>query len=69
MITTPTVAMMANPRPYLDRLAGAVELAAARWALRDVITLADQASGLTDGELRTRLLALADCVSCARPPT
>lgn len=49
-----------NPQPFLDHLAGTVHLAVARSTLRDVITLADQAPGLTDQELRARLVALAD---------
>lgn len=63
-VSAPTV----NPRPYPARLAGTVELAAERLVLREVITLADQVSGLTDDELRTRLLWLADRVCCTRPP-
>ncbi len=51
---------VASPQPFLDHLAGTVELAAARSTLRDVITLADQAPGLTDQELRARLVALAE---------
>ncbi|MGH3538125.1 MAG: hypothetical protein ACRDQJ_07445 [Pseudonocardiaceae bacterium] len=43
-----------SPQPYLDRLAVVV-------MLRQVITLADQAAGITDMELRARLLALAGC--------
>ncbi|MGH3769032.1 MAG: hypothetical protein ACRDS0_31660 [Pseudonocardiaceae bacterium] len=50
-----------NPcqRPFLDHLAGTVELAVARSTLREVCALADQAPGLTDTDLRARLLALA----------
>ena len=48
-----------NPRSYLDYLAATVELAGARSALRALLTLADDAPGLTDTELRTRLVALA----------
>jgi transposase-like protein len=51
-----------NPRPYFDRLAAAVELAAARSMLRQVIALVDQAPGLTDAQLRTRLVVLAGLV-------
>jgi len=52
-----------NPQPYLDRLAATVEqLGAARFMLRQVIALADDAPGLTDRELRDRLLALAEIV-------
>ncbi|HET9254019.1 MAG TPA: hypothetical protein VFO16_02310 [Pseudonocardiaceae bacterium] len=43
-----------------NRLAAAVDLAAARSVLRDVITLADQAPGLTDEQLRHRLAGLAE---------
>jgi len=41
-----------NPRPYLDRLAAAVELA-------EVLALADSAPGLTDAQLREALSGLA----------
>lgn len=52
-----------NPQPYLDRLAATVELlGAARCLLRQVIELAEDADGLTDADLRARLLAQA----CAR---
>ncbi len=43
---------LVNPQPYLDRLAASVDL-------RQIITLADQAPGLTDAQLRARLLTLA----------
>jgi hypothetical protein len=53
-----------NPRPlpaYLADLgAAAEEIGRLRWALRQVIALADDAPGLTDCQLRDRLLALAD---------
>jgi hypothetical protein len=52
---------MVNPRPFLDLLAATVELAAARSILRELIRLADQVPGLTDEQLRFRLLALAEC--------
>jgi hypothetical protein len=48
-----------NARPYLDLLTAAVDVAVARSVLRQVIALADQASILTDVELRVRLVALA----------
>lgn len=48
-----------RPQPFLDRLTGTVELAAARSVLRAVITLADEAPGISDEELRSRLLILA----------
>ena len=38
-----------------------MELAAARSVLREIIALAEQASGLTDEQLRFRLRALAEC--------
>jgi transposase-like protein len=51
-----------NPQPYLDRLAATVEqLGATRSVLRQVCTLADDASTITDQQLRDRLLALASC--------
>jgi hypothetical protein len=53
--------LVVNPRPFLDHLAAAVELTAARSVLRKIITLADQAPVLTDEQLRFRLLALAEC--------
>jgi hypothetical protein len=46
-----------------DLGAAAQEIRRLRWALAQVITLADEMPTLTDVELRTRLLAL---VSCAR---
>ncbi|MGH4007516.1 MAG: hypothetical protein ACRDTH_05005 [Pseudonocardiaceae bacterium] len=50
-----------NPQPFFDRLAAAVDqLGAARSVLRAAIALAEEAATLTDGELRDRLLALAD---------
>ena len=50
-----------NPRPFLERISATVELAAARSVLREIIALADQVAGLTDEQLRVRLLALAKC--------
>lgn len=53
---------MVSPRPawlFLDHLSGTVDLAAARSVLREIITLGDQAPGLTDEQLRFRLLTLA----------
>jgi hypothetical protein len=51
-----------RPRPaYLvDLGAAAEEIGRLHWALRQVIALADEAPGLTDAQLRQRLLALAD---------
>lgn len=43
----------------VDHLAATVELAAARSVLREIITLADDAPGLTGEQLRFRLAALA----------
>jgi hypothetical protein len=44
----------------LDDLgAAAQEIGRLRWTLRQVVTLADDAPGLTDQQLRDRLLALA----------
>jgi hypothetical protein len=47
-----------------------VELAATRSVLRELIRLADQASGLTEEQVRFRLLALVEYTtlrSCAVP--
>jgi hypothetical protein len=53
-----------NPvQRYLDHLAAAVELAAARSVLGKIITLADQVPVLTDEQLRFRLLPLAVCAA------
>jgi hypothetical protein len=54
-------AITSTPRPaYLVDLCAAVEeIGRLRWALAQVVTLADEMPKLTDGELRTRLLALA----------
>ena len=51
-----------SPRPaYLADLgAAAEEIGRLRWSLRQVIALAEDAPGLTDAQLRERLLALAD---------
>jgi transposase-like protein len=48
------------PAPLADLAAAAEEIDRLRWALGQVITLTDQAPGLTDAQLRERLLALAD---------
>jgi ribosomal protein L37AE/L43A len=48
-----------NPHLYLNRLTAAVELAAARSVLREIIALADGEQTLTDAELRARLVQLA----------
>jgi hypothetical protein len=48
-----------NPRAYLDYLAATVELAEAQSAIRALLNLADDASRLTNEELRTRLTTLA----------
>jgi hypothetical protein len=39
----------------------AQEIRRMRWTLRQVVGPAEQAPGLTDRELRARLLALASC--------
>jgi hypothetical protein len=69
LTTVENVAMSNEPTgdrlAYFDQLAATVEeLGRSRWMLGQVITLADDAPGLTDAQLRTRLLALAE--SCAR---
>jgi len=51
-----------NPRPYLEYLAGWVEVAAARSMLRQVIALAEQAPALSDEQVRARLVDLARTV-------
>jgi hypothetical protein len=48
---------------HLDHFATTVKLTAARSPLRKIITLADQASVLTDEQLRFRLLALDACAA------
>ncbi|MDQ3764867.1 MAG: hypothetical protein M3460_26130 [Actinomycetota bacterium] len=58
---------MVNPRPFLDLLVAAVDLAAARSVFRELIRLADQAPGLTEEQLRFRLLALAECATPRSP--
>jgi ribosomal protein L37AE/L43A len=54
---------LVNPHPrtaYLvDLVAAVAEIDWLRWTLRQVVGLAEQAPGLTDRELRARLLALA----------
>ena len=59
--------LVLNPRPFLNHLAATVELTAARSVLRKIVTLADQAPGLTDEQLRFRLLALAEYATPAHP--
>lgn len=59
---TEWVISMVNPRPFLDLLVATVELATARSVLRELIKLADQAPGLTEEQLRFRLLALASAL-------
>jgi ribosomal protein L37AE/L43A len=49
-----------------DLAAAAQEVGRLRWALAQVVTLADEMPKLADVELRTRLLALAE--SCAGEP-
>ena len=57
-----------RPQPYLNHLAGTVDLAAARSALREVITLANEAAVLSNNQLRARLadLATAALPGCRR---
>lgn len=61
------VISMVNPRPFLDLLAATVDLAAPRSVLRELIRLADQVPGLTEEQLRFRLLALAEYATTRFP--
>jgi hypothetical protein len=57
----PQCAVSSSRPAYLADLgAAAEEIGRLRWALRQVIALAEDAPGLTDAQLRERLLALAD---------
>ena len=47
-----------NPRPYLNGLTAAVELAPARSVLRQLVDLASEAPELSDTQLRARLVQL-----------
>ncbi|MBV9142836.1 MAG: hypothetical protein JO115_18310 [Pseudonocardiales bacterium] len=47
-----------RPAHHADLAAAVEEISRLRWALRQVITLADDAPTLTDQQLRGRLLAL-----------
>ena len=50
-----------DPLAYLDQLTATVEeLGRSRWMLGQILTLADDAPGLTDAQLRDRLLVLVD---------
>ena len=50
-----------DPLVYLDQLTATVEKRGRlRWMLGQILTLADDAPGLTDAQLRDRLLVLAD---------
>jgi hypothetical protein len=50
-----------DPLAYFDQLTATVEKRGrSRWILGQLITLADDAPGLTDAQLRDRLLVLAD---------
>ena len=50
-----------DPLAYLDQLTATVEeRGRSRWILGQVISLANDAPGLTDAQLRDRLLVLAD---------
>jgi hypothetical protein len=53
-----------RPAYLTDLGAAAEELGRRGWFLEQVIALADAAPGLTDGQLRTRLLALAERARC-----
>jgi hypothetical protein len=61
------VISVVNPRPFLDLLVATVELAATRSVLRELIMLADLAPGLTEEQLRFRLLALVECAAPRSP--
>jgi hypothetical protein len=55
---------------YFDQLTATVEKRGRlRWMLGQVISLADDAPGLTDAQLLDRLLALADRARLAQRPT
>ena len=60
-----------SDRPaYFDQLAATVEeRGRSRWMLGQIITLADDAPGLTDAQMRDRLLALADRSRDGSTPT
>ena len=50
-----------DPLAYFDQLTATVkERGRSRWMLGQIISLAEDAPGLTDEQLRDRLLALAD---------
>ena len=58
-----------DPMAYFDQLAATVEeRGRSRWVLGQVITLADDAPGLTNAQLRDRLVALADGARLAQRP-
>jgi hypothetical protein len=57
---TPSDPPPSRPAYLADLGAAAEEIGRLRWALRQVIALAEDAPGLTDAQLRERLLALAD---------
>ena len=57
---TPSDPNLPRPAYLADLGAAAEEIGRLRWALRQVIALADEATALTDAQLRQRLLALAD---------
>jgi hypothetical protein len=59
-----------DPLAYFDQLTATVEeLGRSRWMLGQVISLTNDAPGLTDEQLRTRLLALADRSRDGSTPT
>jgi hypothetical protein len=73
LTTVENVAMSNEPtgdRPaYFAQLAATVEeCGRLRWALGQVVTLADDAPRLSDEQLRDRLLALADRARLAQRP-
>ncbi len=59
-----------SDRPaYFDQLAATVEeLGRLRWMLGQVVSLDDDAPGLTNAQLRDRLLSLADRARLAQRP-
>lgn len=64
---TEWVISVVNQRPFVDLLVATVELAAARSVFQELLSLADQAPGLTEEQLRFRLLALAECATPRSP--
>lgn len=59
-----------DPLAYFDQLTATVEeRGRSRWILGQVISLADDAPGLTDAQLRDRILVLADRSRDGSTPT